>query len=303
MKIIVALLGLLLLPSFPVLADLQCTPNVLSTTSAPETIRHAKGLLWKISKSGVADSYLFGTMHIADQKVTNVPQTVISAIESSNVFMMEAVLDGVEMMGLMGMMFYTDGSQLSDQIGMPLYEKTTNLLVSYGFPAEMAQYIKPWAAFLILSGPKPDGGMPLDLVLMNKAKNSGKQVLGIETLIEQGQLFEGLSLADQVALLQDSVCQYDVIGADIQEMKIAYLAGDLASLYALQYKYKIDDQAAFDRMMDALIWQRNHRMFKRVSPYLQQGNTFIAVGALHLPGQEGLLTILEQNGYQVTAIY
>jgi len=303
MKIIVVLLGLLLLPSIPVLAGTQCTPNILSTTPAPETIHHAKGLLWKISKSGVADSYLFGTMHIADQRVTDVPQAVISALESSNVFMMEAMLDDAEMIGLMGMMFNIDGSQLSDQIGMPLYEKTANLLAGYGFPAEMVQYIKPWAAFLILSSPKPDGDLPLDLVLMNKAKDAGKQVLGIETLMEQGQLFEGLSLPDQIDLLQDAVCNHEVNNTDIKEMTKVYLAGDLAGLYDFQYKYKIDNQASFDRIMDALIWQRNHRMFDRVSSHLQQGNTFIAVGALHLPGQQGLLTILEQNGYQVTVVY
>lgn len=64
-----------------------------------------------------------------------------------------------------------------------------------------------------------------------------------------------------------------------------------------------DDQRLADEFQQRLVVDRNHRMAERMQPYLQQGKVFIAVGALHLPGEEGLLNLLEQQGYAVRRLY
>jgi hypothetical protein len=60
------------------------------------------------------------------------------------------------------------------------------------------------------------------------------------------------------------------------------------------------DDALAKRLMDSLINQRNNRMLERMLPKLKQGRVFIAVGALHLPGEHGLLNLLRGAGYAVT---
>jgi uncharacterized protein len=55
--------------------------------------------------------------------------------------------------------------------------------------------------------------------------------------------------------------------------------------------------------MFELLDQRNHRMVTRLHTLLQQGKLFIAIGALHLPGENGVLHLLEQQGYKVTPVY
>ena len=63
------------------------------------------------------------------------------------------------------------------------------------------------------------------------------------------------------------------------------------------------DQRLADEFQQHLVVDRNHRMAERMRQYLQQGQAFIAVGALHLPGEEGLLNLLEQQGYTVRRVY
>jgi hypothetical protein len=63
------------------------------------------------------------------------------------------------------------------------------------------------------------------------------------------------------------------------------------------------DEAVHERFMEKILYQRNERMLERVRPYLEQGDTFIAVGALHLPDKRGLLEMLEQEGHTLTVVY
>jgi uncharacterized protein YbaP (TraB family) len=58
-----------------------------------------------------------------------------------------------------------------------------------------------------------------------------------------------------------------------------------------------------ERFNRDLLAERNHRMVRRLQELLDQGNTFIAVGALHLPGEEGMLRLLQQRGYTVRVLY
>jgi uncharacterized protein YbaP (TraB family) len=63
------------------------------------------------------------------------------------------------------------------------------------------------------------------------------------------------------------------------------------------------DQQLAAEFQDRLITRRNRLMAERLQPYLQEGNAFVAVGALHLPGETGLLELLEQRGYTVRVLY
>jgi len=164
--------------------------------------------------------------------------------------------------------------------------------------------LKPWAVFLTLSMPKPKTGVFLDMALYQAAEQQKKKAYGLETLQEQMQIFETMALADQVAMLSDAVTHHKEIEHAMEEMIRVYLSRDLAQLQAVSDKYMgLDDPALAQRLMTKLIDERNRRMVERMGARLKEGGAFVAVGALHLPGERGILHLLQQRGYRVSAVY
>src|SRR3989344_8724862 len=73
---------------------------------SPATVKYAKGLLWKIEVPGARSSYLFGTIHSDDRRVTALPEPVIRALDASNRFTMEAIIDGEGLVHMAEAMYF-----------------------------------------------------------------------------------------------------------------------------------------------------------------------------------------------------
>lgn len=295
------LLAVLLISPLAVKAY-ECQPLELAHQDSRNDIRHEHGLLWRISKGGVEPSYLFGTIHVSDPEIVNLPTAVKEALQESELFVMEARLDGPEMLAFAQEMFFRDGTRLSDIIDTELYQQTETLLAKYGIPPMAAQSLKPWAAFMTLNMP-PDVGLPLDLVLKNLAQEHGLKIDGLESVAEQAAVFENLSRQTQIELLSDSVCHYDVLQGDMDDMKKLYLQRDLEGLFSYHNKYHLQTHEEYQQLMKRLLWDRNRIMAERMLPILEKGNAFIAIGAMHLAGEQGVLSLLEDSGYQVKSVY
>ena len=283
------------------LISAQCEPLV-EIQSSTEAVRHSQGLLWKVSKGNNEINYLFGTIHVSDTKITTLPDVVDKALHESNQFVMEALPDVEQMLILSKMMFFSDGKILSDYIDDSIFEKTKEILSSYQLGSDAVSVMKPWAAFLMMNYP-PDQGQPLDLVLMSLAQQNGATVSGLESLKEQGEIFNQLSLDEQVQLLTDTVCHYDIVEEDFTVMKSFYLKRDLGGLYNYAQRYSMSNEPVYKKLMKKLIVDRNNSMVERMQPLLDKGKSFIAIGAMHLTGAEGVLTLLENEGYSVSAIF
>ena len=169
--------------------------------------------------------------------------------------------------------------------------------------ARAIRHMKPWAVMMAFSGAPEGRGLFLDMALQLEATRRDKPTYGLETMQEQIAVFNGMSLDDQVVLLRDAVQTASMTGDAIEELAQAYLKRDLAALLALQDKYKPADSRVYAEMMRRLLTARNHNMAERLHERLQEGNAFIAVGALHLPGENGLLQLLRAAGYQLTRVY
>jgi len=263
----------------------------------------AHGLLWKISRPGTTPSYLFGTMHSEDAGVIDLAPAVESAFTGCRQVILEVNLDTNAMIAGSTAMLLTDGRRLSEIVGEALFERTAAALQSRGIPETLADHMKPWAAATALTMPAPETGRVLDVVLFQRAQQSGKPIHGLETITEQLEVFEGLPLNDQVALLRDAVEQFGGIDAMNAELLAAYKRQDLAAMMAInEAAMATGDQRLAGEFQRRLIVDRNHRMADRMEPWLQQGGAFVAVGALHLPGEQGLIRLLEQQGYSVRAV-
>jgi len=278
--------------------------RVIEKTSSDSTsiAKYSDALLWKVSMAGSSSSYIFGTIHVSDPRITNLPEVVKSALHQSDTFVMEALPNPEDVLILSQMMFYADGTTLNDYLDDELFHRTAKLLSAFQLPVEAVAMMRPWAAFLMMNYPV-DNPMPLDLKLFEIAMSQGAKTAGLETLSEQGAVFSEMAVKDQLRLLLDTVCNYDLVIQGIEEMKQLYLEKDLNGLLAASAQHPYADEPLYKELTKRLLTDRNKLMIGRMQPFLQEGDAFIAVGALHLPGDDGIIENLNQQGYEITAIY
>ena len=296
--------GLLLLLSSIISQAADCRPVPAEKAAAARTEDFKRGLLWKIETSGVAASYLFGTFHTSDPRITTLPCPVEEAFGRAASYTMEVITNGAGISAMAEAMYFNDGKKLKDVLGDALYQETLRTIGSSDAgPSIAIDQMKPWAVLLMLSGPRSGSGLFLDMALQLRAIYRDKPTYGLETMQEQIAVFNGMTLDDQIVLLRDAVRDTQRPQDVMEEITQAYLKRDLAGLMSLNEKYKPEDARIYATMMHRLLVQRNINMATRMRVRLREGNAFVAVGALHLPGDTGLLRLLRDAGYRVTRIY
>jgi uncharacterized protein YbaP (TraB family) len=267
-------------------------------------IPFGKGLLFRVEKEGVQPSYLFGTVHLEDQRVTTLPQPVRSAFDESRVVVLEVVMDERALLGAAMGMLITDGRELRDLLGEDLYLRTATAMASRGIPEVALRHYKPWSVMTLLSIPPPETGLFLDFILYQTAQAEGKQVRGLESIEEQLAVFDEISEQEQIQLLEETLNNLDKLPTMFEEMLDAYLNRDLAALMEINDNYQeLGDPELARKFQERLLDQRNMRMVERLRPMLEEGGLFVGLGALHLPGEKGVLNLLNRAGYKVKAVY
>jgi uncharacterized protein len=266
--------------------------------------RFDKGLLWKIESPGSMPSHLFGTIHLSDRRVTLLPCPVKQRFDGAASYTMEVIASGAGLVSMAEAMFFNDDRRLDQVLDAELYAQTVEVLRNQGMSAEGIRKMKPWAVILTLSMPVPNGsGLFLDMALQIQAILQGKPTYGLESMDEQIAVFNELSLEHQVSLLRETLRTHREIAAQIEELTLAYLDRDLGRISAIEGRNRPADDRAYRALMERLLDRRNRVMVERMAPRLKEGNAFIAVGALHLPGDAGLLNLLSQAGYKLSPVY
>jgi uncharacterized protein YbaP (TraB family) len=275
-------------------------------SSARQDHGYTQGLLWKIEGANGQPSYVFGTMHIADARVVAVPAPVQASFDSSGNFAMEVTLDTANLMQLASRMVLADGRDLAAILGPALYQKVAAAAPALGLPADALRYLKPWAVALILMMPQTNGENVLDERLYRLAMQQNKSVHQLETIDEQVGTFDGMAETEQIAMLGNALANRERLPKLMERMVDMYLKRDLAGLYRISQTDDADD-AAMKRLsqaiMQRLLDERNVRMAERADALLKSGGVFIAIGALHLYGERGVLALLANRGYRVSRIY
>jgi len=275
----------------------QAIPTSVSDQSSPA------GLLWRIGAGGQKPSYLLGTIHSEDPRVTRLKPAVADALDRCDRFVMEMKLDTNAFMQFGATMMLEQDADLEALVGKDLFNQVMSAMADYGMPEPVVRRLKPWAVIAMLSMPKSRGGLILDMVLYQRATSQGKPASGLESADEQLAVFEGLSLRDQIELLEMTLEQRPSQPLVFEQLIDAYAADDLNRIANIA---KLDHaqarMASARNFMVRLNDDRNRRMVQRIIPYLEQGNSFIAVGALHLSGPQGILSLIRQKGYAAESV-
>jgi len=264
------------------------------------------GIFWQINKPGLTPSYILGTIHSDDPRVTVLPSIVRDHFEKADSVSLELIMDKRSMRKMAMGMFLKGNKTLDQLLGKELFDQVVKAANRYKIPAFFLKRIKPWAVIAVLSMPPQKTGLFLDLLLYREAKERKKRVYALEKIKEQSYVFESFSLEEQIVLLKDTLKNAEIMPEMFEKLHELYLEHDLTALMELGIALVREDkenqalgQAFYKRMID----DRNLIMVERMQKVLQEGNAFIAVGALHLPGEKGILKLLEKQGYRVFALY
>jgi uncharacterized protein YbaP (TraB family) len=278
--------------------------------AAGERMPFGQGLLWKVERSDVAPSHVFGTIHSTDSRVRRLPKPVNNVVRSAKIMILEVARTDDMPIRMARLMMLRDGKRLEEILGTDLFRQFAEVAGRYGLPANLLQRIKPWAALMTISLPPQEksrqaaGKLPLDLALGARAQKRGIPVYGLETVEEQLNLFEDLPEADQISLLQAAIRDHDKVGPMFERMIKTYLERDLEGLMT----WAIDQTAGKDKRHREIfevrfLERRNRLMVDRMQPRLAAGGALVAVGAAHLPGENGVLSLLAKQGYSITRVY
>jgi uncharacterized protein YbaP (TraB family) len=271
-------------------------PGAVTTAVADER----QGIYWQISQAGRQAGFLLGTIHSEDPRVVDFSESLIEELKSCQVFAMEMVPDLPTLKKLTEYMHYPEPDRLQSLLGQQRYDRTMQALSGYQVPNDWKARMKVWAVMMTLSVPAPQTGFFMDLSLSLRAAGSGLDVIGLETLEQQLQFLEEMPLEYQLELLDHALDDYQRVGEIHDEMVQVYLQDNLQALDDLSSEqFAVLDEKISSYFVDLGINARNHQMVKNALPKLAEGRVFIAVGALHLPGPEGLIHMLRQAGYEL----
>jgi uncharacterized protein YbaP (TraB family) len=267
--------------------------------------RFDRGLLWRVSGKKTAASHVYGTIHVGDPRLARLPALVMKTFGGARALMLEYVPDGYSKERFLEAAMFLDGQTLEAKIGAEDFERAYRHLAPLGLTREFVNRMKPWGVLLNLHNPKGADGSPLDSQLLELARSRRMPVSQIEGVEEQIFTFDEFPMDSQVALLKHSLAHSAELIALGERTLDAYLAGDLAGIWRLrrQFAERHPEIAAHQAVMHKrVVHDRNVVMAFRMQRELRRGNAFVAVGALHLYGKQGVLARLEADGYRAVRV-
>jgi hypothetical protein len=281
-------------------------------------VANGQGLFWKIERPDVHPSYLLGTMHVTDPRVLRMPPGAAEAHASSRTIVIESdeILDEKKataaILAKPELTMFTDGRSIETLLSAEDRKVLEDGLQKRGLALSAVSRMKPWmlAGFIASSAcesaRKAENAIFLDKKIAADAVAAGKPVKGLETLAEQLTAMAAMPIDFHLQALVETVRLGDEMDDVVETMTQLYLNGEtgmtIPALKALTPTHSDEDESAYAAFEAAVISERNYRMAERAAPILADGGVFVAVGALHLPGKDGLIELLRQRGFAVSRI-
>lgn len=291
--------------------------RLTSIRAEADAVPNGRGIFWRVEKEGVPVSYLLGTMHLTDPRVLEMPAGARAAFDEAKTVIVESteVLDekkaAAALLSKPDLTMFTDQTTISGLLGKDESAKLEAGLKSRGISLAMVEKMKPWIIASFVSLPacemarKANGGAFLDKKIAEDAVASGKDLQGLETALEQLQAMADIPVKFHLQSLIETLelgSRMDDVTATMIEL---YLKGEIGMIIpTLKYaaEDKLGETSDYAEFEQRIVIDRNHVMADRSAPMFAKGHVFMAVGALHLPGKEGVIELLRAKGYKLTAI-
>lgn len=270
--------------------------GLLSKTQA----QSANSLLWKIQGNGIEDSYLFGTFHVMPQADFELKDKVKDALLASDHLVMELDMSNPNMqVEIMQNASMKQGMTIDKLLSKKDYKRLDKMLKeTVGAGAEQMNSFKPFMlSSLLLKRFVGEQPASFESVLSAIAVQQKMKIGGLETTADQMSLFDKISYSDQASDLVEMMDNEEETMARFSKMVSLYKEEKLEQLYNETSNY-------FDRPgeLELILLNRNQKWISPIGEMAADQSTFFAVGAGHLGGEKGLISLLKKEGYTLTPV-
>lgn len=277
----------------------------IALSSKAQLKKNENSLLWEISGNGLPKaSYLFGTYHYAGKDFIDTMKVLNAKLNQADIIVGEIIIDSTLTKKLVPFMIMMDNS-LDKLLSPKEYQDVADYLKKIsGHELKTYNIMKPITVqmtILQFNAPKSNisaTNPALDQYIQDYGKLNHKIVVGLETDEDQANLLFGSSLERQKELLLKSIGDEKKSKKESQKLYDDYIAQDLISLEKTFKKLQDYTQ----QEAEALLKTRNEKWMAQLPDLLQNGSLFIAVGAGHLVGQDGLINALRNKGFTVNPL-
>ena len=265
-------------------------------------------LLYEISGGGLEkSSYLFGTHHMVPVETATKIDGVFRAFNDCSAVIGEFVDDNPEEMQRQ----ILASSKMEESIFKLLTSEEEELIDSalqaeLGLTLANVQYMRPNVIAMIYEMTVRErvlksqaGDMAMDSYFQVAGSELGKMVYGLETVEDQLKiLLRSIAVERQAEILVETIRNTNDIITENAKLDSLYVKGDLEGLYEMLIE--AEDMTEAEKFL--LVDERNYDWLPKIEKHIKQESCFIAVGALHLPGNDGLINLLRKAGYKVKAV-
>ncbi len=260
-----------------------------------------KSLLWKVTGNNLSEpSYVYGTMHILCAEDFEFPEKLQSAIDETEVLVLELDPTDPKLLAEMQQLMVNPGMQnIYADLAEEDYALINGVLQNaYGAGLEQMGVLKPMviSTMIMMAVLFPcENKVTIDGELAQKAKEAEKEIVSLETAAFQMSLFDEVPKDVQIKDLLTTLG--DDGKAEFEALKRAYLAEDMVAMHAL-----MNDNDMMKEYGHILLGKRNQVWMEVLPDLFQKQASLVAVGAGHLPGEDGLLELLRDAGYTVEPV-
>jgi uncharacterized protein len=272
---------------------------ILSLSCSATTVTLDAHFLWQVETE--IPSYLYGTIHSSDPLVRSLPDVVYHELGRAKSFHPELAFSPETIGRLTAAVFSHPGGDLEADLPPLLWARLVAIGKQAGIPEFMIRRVPlSLAPLLFASAPGTEFNQIVDIQLYQYAKDNEVNIYPLETVDEQIAVFSGLDREQGISLLEGALDEFEAgFPSQIQIIQL-YAAGDFEQLQQfVEQEMARSDQTTF---IEQLLHQRNKRMTDRALPFLEAGGAFIAVGAAHMVGPDGIIQRAQTAGYKIKRI-
>ena len=269
-------------------------------SAAPQSTGHPISM-WQIN--GASNRiYLLGSVHVLRQQDHPIPTAIEKAYQDAEILIMEIDVDDLDPIEMAGMInelgVIKDGSTLQEIMGPSLYEEAADYASQLDIPFLMLAQTEPWLAaitieqmMLLRIGFNPEYG--IEFHLSAKAGEDSKEILGLESVREQLEFLDKLSLSAQRSLLIQTLRESLNIEENLDLLIDAWRHGDIVFLE----ENLLAEMQRYPELYRTLVVDRNEAWVEQIRNLIgKQDDYLIVVGTLHLVGDDGLPALLSEIG-------
>jgi uncharacterized protein YbaP (TraB family) len=264
---------------------------------------------WRVTGKDGGEVTLLGSMHVLRASDHPLPRSVDELIDRAQNIVMELDLDDVDAAAQQRVILATamlpQGTVLRDVVDESVYRLVEQTTAELGVDLRMLERFEPWflSVTLLDLGMRKfgfQGERGVEGYVLGRARQTGKEIVGLEALEFQIGIFDALSADLQQAMLEQTLAELDEAATVMIDMAEAWRAGQLESLSS----ELLDDFDQFPGLYETLVTKRNSAWIPSLERLLTDGRRhLVVVGALHLVGPDNVVELLRARGHDVERLH